>query len=65
MGRKVKDMIALLEQNGWVHIRTRGSHRIFKHPATGKTTVLAGKESKELDKSIENAILKQTGLKYH
>jgi predicted RNA binding protein YcfA (HicA-like mRNA interferase family) len=60
---KVKDIIELLEQDGWYLIRTRGSHRQYKHPTKkGKVTV-AGKPSDDLGPGTLNSILKQGGLK--
>ena len=32
MPLKVREVIRLLEKNGWTEMRTRGSHRHFKHP---------------------------------
>jgi len=29
---KVKEVLKLLEDDGWVLSRTRGSHRQYKHP---------------------------------
>ena len=29
---KYRDMIRLIEADGWVLARTNGSHRIYKHP---------------------------------
>jgi len=29
---KIRDVIRMLEQDGWVLVRTRGSHRQYKHP---------------------------------
>jgi predicted RNA binding protein YcfA (HicA-like mRNA interferase family) len=29
---KVREVIRLLDQHGWVEMRSRGSHRHFKHP---------------------------------
>ncbi|MDX7526546.1 type II toxin-antitoxin system HicA family toxin, partial [Enterobacter hormaechei] len=29
---KSADVIAILKQHGWEHIRTRGSHHQFRHP---------------------------------
>jgi len=29
---KVRDVIRMLAQDGWVLVRTRGSHRQYKHP---------------------------------
>ena len=30
MAKKVKSVIALLKANGWVFVRMRGDHRVFK-----------------------------------
>lgn len=32
MPMKVRELVPLLEQHGWIEIRSRGSHRHFKHP---------------------------------
>lgn len=56
-------MIRKLEADGWQLVRINGSHRIFKNPITGKTTVVAGKESDDMPKTTEKQIYKQTGLK--
>jgi predicted RNA binding protein YcfA (HicA-like mRNA interferase family) len=38
---KVRDLIRLIEDDGWRHVRTRGSHRQFNHAAKrGVVTVL-------------------------
>ena len=37
---KVRDLIRLIENDGWRHIRTRGSHRQYKHAVKkGRVTV--------------------------
>lgn len=60
---KVKDLIKVLEEDGWFLVKTKGSHRQFKHPTkSGKVTV-AGKPSVEVLPGTLNAILKQSGLK--
>lgn len=60
---KVRDVIKLIEADGWEHVRTKGSHRQFKHPnKPGKVTV-AGKPSLDLPPGTLNSILKQAGLK--
>jgi hypothetical protein len=30
---EVGEIIKLLEDDGWVHVRMKGSHRQFKHPS--------------------------------
>jgi len=60
---KVKELLKLLEENGWQLVRTKGSHRQYKHPNKSGTITVAGKPSIEVPKGTLNAILKQTGLK--
>jgi predicted RNA binding protein YcfA (HicA-like mRNA interferase family) len=63
MPMKVREIIKLIEDDGWYLVRTRGSHRQFKHPAKpGKATV-AGKPSHTLHPDTEQSILKQAGLR--
>jgi predicted RNA binding protein YcfA (HicA-like mRNA interferase family) len=60
---KVRDIIKLLEDDGWYLVSTEGSHRQFKHPAKkGKVTV-SGKPGDDVRKGTLNSILKQAGLK--
>lgn len=60
---KVKEMIRLLETNGWFLSYWRGDHRQFKHPTRkGKITV-SGRASDDLDANTAQSILKQAGLK--
>jgi len=60
---KVKEIIKLLEQDGWYLARTKGSHRQFKHPEKTAIVTVAGKESLDLPRGTLNSILKQAGLK--
>ena len=60
---KVKEVIWLLEEDGWYLDYCRGSHRQFRHPVKkGKVTV-NGKLSKVLEQYILNSIWKQAGWK--
>ena len=60
---KVRAVIKLIEDDGWVHVKTKGSHRQFRHPhKPGKVTV-AGKPGLNLPPGTLNSILKQAGLK--
>ncbi|MDO9372423.1 MAG: type II toxin-antitoxin system HicA family toxin [Gammaproteobacteria bacterium] len=60
---KVKDVLKMLETDGWRLVKTRGSHRQFKHPGkSGKVTV-SGKPSVDVPPGTLNSILKQAGLK--
>ena len=56
-------MIRLLEKHGWVEMRSRGSHRQFKHPDQVMVITVPGNEGKELAPGTLNVILKKAGLK--
>lgn len=60
---KVKEAIALIEQDGWYIVRTRGSHRQFKHDAKPGLVTVPGKPSDDLAPGTANSILKQARLK--
>jgi len=60
---KVRDVIRLLEGEGWFLVETRGSHRQYKHPARPGRVTVAGKPSDDLAPGTLNSILKQSGLK--
>ena len=40
---KVRDVIKKLEGDGWILVRTKGSHRQFKHPTKPNVVTVAGK----------------------
>ena len=60
---KVKDVIRMLEKDGWYLDRTKGIHRQFKHPHKTVTVTGAGKEGIDIPSGTLNSILKQAGLK--
>ncbi len=60
---KVKEIIKLIEVDGWYLARTRGSHRQFKHPHKLGLVTVAGKPSDDLAIGTLDSILKQAGLK--
>ncbi len=60
---KVKEVIRLLEADGWYLFTIKGDHRQFKHPTKpGKVTV-KGHPNEELDQFLLNSIWKQAGWK--
>jgi predicted RNA binding protein YcfA (HicA-like mRNA interferase family) len=63
MPRKVGEIIKLLEADGWVWDRTRGSHRVYVHSTKRGIVVVPGKLSKDLPLGTERSILKQAGLR--
>jgi predicted RNA binding protein YcfA (HicA-like mRNA interferase family) len=62
MPRRVRDLIRLIERDGWAHVRTRGSHRQYHHPTKPGTVTIAGAPSIEMTPKTERSILRQAGL---
>jgi predicted RNA binding protein YcfA (HicA-like mRNA interferase family) len=60
---KVRELIRLIEADGWVRVRTRGSHRQYKHPMKSGTVTVSGKPSVEVPPGTLSSALKQAGLK--
>lgn len=60
---KVRDVIKMVEFDGWYLVRTKGSHRQFHHPSKNGTVTIAGKPSVDVPPGTLNSILKQAGLK--
>lgn len=57
-----REIIKILEKDGWYLIGVTGSHNHFKHPTkSGKVTVPHPK--KDLPKGTVNSIRKQAGIK--
>lgn len=60
---KIKEIIKIIENEGWYLDRTKGSHRQYKHTIKPGIVTIAGKLSDDLKKGTENSILKQAGLR--
>ncbi len=60
---KVKELIKLIERDGWFLVRTKGSHRQFHHSTKSGTVTIAGKESIDVPTGTLDSVLKQAGLK--
>jgi predicted RNA binding protein YcfA (HicA-like mRNA interferase family) len=60
---KIREVIRMLEQDGWYLARTRGSHRQFKHPSKPGLVTIAGKPNDDLAPGTLNSVLKQAGPK--
>lgn len=64
MRKTVKQMIEIIEADGWCLVAQRGSHRQYKHPTKpGRVTIPDHGKNRELDHVLVNSILKQAGLK--
>jgi predicted RNA binding protein YcfA (HicA-like mRNA interferase family) len=60
---KYRDILKLVERDGWRLVSQEGSHRQFKHPVKPGRLTIAGHPSKDASPGTLNSILKQAGLK--
>ena len=60
---KVREVIKLIEDDGWYLVRTRGSHRQFKHPEKPGVVTVSGNLEKDVPPGTLNSVLKQAQLK--
>lgn len=59
---KVKELIELLEADGWYQVRMKGSHRQFHHPTKKGTVTVAGKPNIDIPPGTLNSAFKQAGF---
>jgi predicted RNA binding protein YcfA (HicA-like mRNA interferase family) len=60
---KVRELIFLIEADGWFQVRMKGSHRQFHHATKTGTVTVSGKPSVDIPSGTLNSALKQAGLK--
>jgi predicted RNA binding protein YcfA (HicA-like mRNA interferase family) len=60
---KIRDVIKMIESDGWHLVTTKGSHRQFKHPIKRGRVTIAGDLNHDLAPGTLNSILKQAQLK--
>jgi predicted RNA binding protein YcfA (HicA-like mRNA interferase family) len=60
---KVREVVRIVEEDGWYLARTRGSHGQYKHLNKPGLVTIAGKPSEDLAPGTLNSIFKQAGIK--
>lgn len=60
---KIRDVLRLLRDGGWIQVAQKGSHRQFKHPAKPGRVTVAGHPGDDLGPGTLGSVLKQAGLK--
>jgi predicted RNA binding protein YcfA (HicA-like mRNA interferase family) len=60
---KVRDVIKLIEADGWYLVVTKGSHRQYKHSTKPGRVTIAGHLSHDLAPGTLNSIIKQAQIK--
>ena len=59
---KVKDLIRIIESDGWKHVRTTGSHRHFKHPTKPNVVTVPGNAGDDIPIGTLKAIQRAATL---
>ena len=62
MKTNAKELIRILEHNGFVFKRSKGSHRIYSNTKKNKSVVVPFHGNKDMPKGTFLAILKQAGI---
>lgn len=62
---KYRQLLRMLQDDGWRHERTTGSHMMYVHPTKPGPVVVpaGGKEGQDVPRGTLNSILRQAGLK--
>ncbi len=59
---KIRDVVKLIEADGWYMVATKGSHRQYKHPTKRGRVTIAGHLNDDLAPGTLNSIFKQAKL---
>ena len=59
---KVREVMRLLERDGWRQVRTTGSHRQFQHGTKRGTVTVSGNLGSDMPFGTLRSILKRAGL---
>ena len=61
---KVRDILRILREDGWVVLRSKGSHLQFAHPVKkGLATISFHSANDDLHPKTANSVLRQAGLR--
>lgn len=59
---KFRELIQLVERNGWRMVSQSGSHRQYKHPDKPGRVTIAGQPGRDVPEGTRKSIVKQAGL---
>ncbi len=59
---KVRDIIKIVEADGWRHVETKGDHRQYKHQTKRGRVTIAGHLSDDLHPKTFSSILRQAQI---
>lgn len=56
---KIRDVIRVIEEDGWYLVTTKGSHRQYKHATKSGRVTIAGHPNDDLAPGTLNSVFKQ------
>ena len=59
---KVRDVIKLVEEDGWYQVDMRGDHRQYKHPTKRGRVTIPGHPSDEMHPKTLASVFKQAQI---
>jgi predicted RNA binding protein YcfA (HicA-like mRNA interferase family) len=59
---KIRDVIKLIEEDGWYRVSQKGSHRQYKHPVKQGRVTIAGHPGDHLGPDTLASVFKQAQL---
>ena len=59
----IREVLKLLRDDGWIHARTTGSHRQFKHPTKPGRVTVSGQLGDDMPKGTLASVKRQAGLR--
>ena len=59
---KIRDVLKLIEADGWYKVKSKGGHRQYKHPTKPGRVTIAGHPNDDLGPETLNSIFKQARL---
>ena len=60
---KIRQIVKLIEADGWFLMETKGSHRQYKHANKPGRVTIAGHPGDDLAPGTLNSVLKQAGMR--
>lgn len=60
---KVREVIRMLQDDGWTLVMTKGSHRQFKHQTKVGRVTVSGQLGDDMPKGTLASVARQAGLK--
>jgi predicted RNA binding protein YcfA (HicA-like mRNA interferase family) len=59
---KIRDLVKMIEDDGWYLVTTKGSHRQYKHRTKSGRVTIAGHPNDDLAPGTLNSVFKQAQI---